>query len=81
MRHADGPHGNGLLRLVARTRTGAEGAPGIEWLLTAAPSEARDEAMSKAYRRWLNTDRESVIAWLLGAKANTALEPPAYGRQ
>jgi hypothetical protein len=73
--HSSSPHGDGVLRLVARTRVGLEGAPGIEWLLAAPPGRERDDAMSKAYRKWLNTDRKSAVAWLKEAKPDPALEP------
>jgi len=49
----------------------------IDWVLTGAPAEARNEALQAAFSRWLSVDRAAADAWL-GEHPNDPDLYPAY---
>lgn len=63
-RHAERPHGQGLLRRVAIRWIARDGPAAMQNLLDRPASPERDWALREAYRSWLRRDHPAALAWM-----------------
>ena len=76
-KHADGPHGAGLLGRVGNAWTMYDGPAAMAWLESLPPGASRDDGVEDTYRSWLRWNREEALAWMERASESPArwLEP------
>ena len=75
--HCDGPYGNNMRSLIARTWVIRDGPSALAWLSSAREGYERDNAVRLTFAKWARTDREAALAWMA---AQTTGEPDPWLR-
>jgi hypothetical protein len=74
--HCDGPYGNNMRSLIARTWVIRDGPSALAWLSSAREGYERDLAVRVTFALWARTDREAALGWMA---AQTTGEPDPTG--
>ncbi|MCP4243767.1 MAG: hypothetical protein GY772_24710 [bacterium] len=73
--YGDKPQGTGMYTRVARVVARGDGVRAMEWLATLPDGSPRTAAVSAAYRKWLDVDREAAMRWMRSQQTEPWLDP------
>jgi len=62
--HCDGPYGNNMRSLIARSWVVEDGPSALAWLSSASEGYERDHAVRLTFAKWARTDREAALRWM-----------------
>ena len=60
----DGPYGNNMRSLIARSWVVRDGPSALAWLSSAPAGREKDLAVRMTFGRWADTDREAALDWM-----------------
>jgi hypothetical protein len=62
--HCDGPYGNNMRSLIARSWVVDDGPSALAWLSSVSEGYERDHAVRLTFAKWARTDREAALTWM-----------------